>query len=318
MSAEQLSLIRMCAATGVVAILTSAFAATACGEGRTLSGSEIGSARRSASGAIVFARHSRSRPPAIYRADVATGNIHLLIANAEDPAVSANGRWIAFTRRGGIWTADATGKNPRRLTNSGRDLDPAWGKDDRTLFFARGRPTGSAALFWTRLDRARPAQLTHPPPSTTSQVECHVAPAPSPNGRLVAYDDYPDCVRGGAVFISAVRTNGKPAQLLSKFRGRAQYRSELSWSPSGRLVAFAAFDLDQEVNNGLFVSEPDGTHARRIWRGVPAATAWSPDGASLVFVGDSDLWVTSRDGRGSRRLTKTGASVGLDSPSWLR
>jgi Tol biopolymer transport system component len=315
MSAEQRSRLSKRVAAGAIAV-AGAFVAIGYSGGRTASTSAADKAKRSASGAVVFARHSGSRSPAIYRADITTGRIRILIPNADDPAVSVSGRLIAFTRRGSIWTADAAGKNQRRVTSSGRDLDPSWGMGDRTLFFARGRSTGSAALFWTRLGRT--VQLTHPPSSTTSQVECHVAPAPSPYGPLVAYEDYPDCIRGGAVFISAVRTDGKAARVLGQFRGRAQYRSGLSWSPGrGRLVAFAAFDLDQEVNNGVFVSEPNGRNARRIWAGFPGETAWSRDGHRLTFVGDSDLWVAGRDGRGLRRLMDTGTGVWLESPSWL-
>ena len=157
-------------------------------------------------------------------------------------------------------------------------------------------------------------QLTHP---TTNH--CDTKPAPDPTGHVIAYEEYPDCQRGGAVRISAVRDDGSAASVMQHFRMTSNING-LSWASNGRSVAFAAFDLDQTLRNGIYVSRRDGTQARRIWQGEPnenehgKSTAWSRDGGRVAFTAEAAVWV-ARPAGGVWDVT--GRIWPGDSPSWL-
>jgi TolB protein len=81
-----------------------------------------------------------------------------------------------------------------------------------------------------------------------------------------------------------------------------------AWSPDGKRLAF---DTRCEPNPSrtcsIFVSAPDGAHARRI--AVNASEpAWSPDGRQISFVRvlgqeNSEIYVMNADGSHQRRLT---------------
>ena len=57
------------------------------------------------------------------------------------PAVSSDGRWIAYTRdRGGyaaIWLMSMDGRTKRRLTGGGAENWPAWSPDGRHVYYSR-------------------------------------------------------------------------------------------------------------------------------------------------------------------------------------
>lgn len=63
--------------------------------------------------------------------------------NQASPAWSPNGRWIAFDSQAqdghsAIWTVEASGGTPRRITPAGFDaLVPSWSRDGRWIYFAR-------------------------------------------------------------------------------------------------------------------------------------------------------------------------------------
>jgi Tol biopolymer transport system component len=267
-------------------------------------------------GTIIFAVQSRNDYPAVYRLDLVPHRWRHLIANADQPEVSRSGRRIAFVRGGNIWIADIDGTHQRRVTRTGRDLDPAWGPGDRILYFARKRGRiGTGAVYWIRVKGGRAMQLTRPPGG--AKDDCHGGPAPDHNGRVIAYEVYPNCVRHGPVQVSAVRSDGSPTDVLKKF-GAKTNQSGLSWSPNGRLVAFEAFNIGGWYDTGIYVSRPDGDLARRIRVSQSpdedSETAWSPDGGRIAFTADAAVWIARPDGG---LWDVTGPIAPSDSPSWL-
>lgn len=84
---------------------------------------------------------------------------------AEAPAISPDGKEIAFVRSGvGIFTMNANGGGLRRLTTNGRDSYPAWSPDGRDIAFVRPRgPVWRVYVVPAEGGRLRP--LTHAPPA---------------------------------------------------------------------------------------------------------------------------------------------------------
>jgi Tol biopolymer transport system component len=86
-----------------------------------------------------------------------------------------------------------------------------------------------------------------------------------------------------------------------------------SWSPDGERIAYQGGKLVEGEPEGLWVSDADGSNARRIFDdGLPSWPSWSPDGRWIAFVGEHgdrgawDLFLIRPDGTGLRQLSDTG------------
>jgi Tol biopolymer transport system component len=144
-----------------------------------------------------------------------------------------------------------------------------------------------------------------------SQGTWHLAPALSPDGSLVAYFSEKDFY-----FVDlylADGNTGKPIRRLLQSSYSSDYEtyrfiySAASWSPDGRLLAFAA---KRDGKDDLVIVDPRrNKEIRRIRVPVAGITmpSWSPDGQRIVFSGLdgglSDLYVIRADGTQLQRLT---------------
>ena len=109
------------------------------------------------SGELIFAAASESRP-ALFATDQAAGVRPLGIEDARYPAVSPDGRWLAYSElQGGdwnLWLRNLNSGETQRFTHADcNSVEPAWTADSQTLVYASdcGR-----ALWFTTLCR-RPA-----------------------------------------------------------------------------------------------------------------------------------------------------------------
>jgi Tol biopolymer transport system component len=66
-------------------------------------------------------------------------------------------------------------------------------------------------------------------------------------------------------------------------------------TPDGRTIAYSS-------NDGLFVSQADGTGLRIVVAGRTDDAAFSSDGKLLVFTSKTAMWIARRDGSGLRRV----------------
>jgi Tol biopolymer transport system component len=152
-------------------------------------------------------------------------------------------------------------------------------------------------------------------------------PVVSPDGAKIAFVSS----RSGDDDIYAMNRDGTGLRPLTRngtTADGAPIQDEApSWSPDGRLIAFASNRAGQFE---IYVMRADGTHVRRLTRTGPQVTdtipAWSPDGRLIAFASDrvspfnTEIYVMRPDGGGLRRLTVTGGADGVlgdDSmPSW--
>ncbi|HEY1338941.1 MAG TPA: protein kinase [Bryobacteraceae bacterium] len=87
-------------------------------------------------------------------------------------------------------------------------------------------------------------------------------------------------------------------------------------SPDGLRIAYSAGDRG---GDSIFVAEPDGASARRIFRTNPAEHAhypvWSPDGRYVYFIGggvrlaQADVWRVPAAGGSAEQITRHAAAV---------
>ncbi|MFL5541679.1 MAG: TolB family protein, partial [Longimicrobiaceae bacterium] len=201
----------------------------------------------------------------LYRIDADGSGLRRLTENREgnfDPAVSPDGRWIAFvSSRDGdaeIYVMRADGGGERRLTAFHRDdWGPRWSPDGRTLAFLSNRE-GADRVFLVSPDGTGLRKLSAGTDSAGTDSAAapwqEADPAWSPDGTHIALTRH---LRPGEshVRIVDVRTGG-----AREVRG-AEAASQPAWSPDGRHLAFTAGSAGDAE---LWIARADGSHATRI------------------------------------------------------
>jgi Tol biopolymer transport system component len=215
---------------------------------------------------------------------------------ASEPALSPNGRLLAFVKTGRIWIVGTNGRALRQLTSGRNDRDPDWSPNGATLAFVSFSSRGSG-LFIQSL-RGRRRLLVRGDSSY---------PRWSPDGRSIAYPHFGSGSRAkNGIYV--VRRDGRRSRLV--VRGASVF----AWSPDGRRLAF------RDGSPALGIVGVDGRGLKRLtlpvvpsYRGdSTGALAWSPD-ARLVFTGHTgddaeQIWIVGVDGHGLQRVTGAGTN----------
>ena len=205
---------------------------------------------------------------------------------AFNPALSPDGRFVAFTReeRPGIWMVRADARDTRRVTRRD-DSQPAWAPDGSAIVFARSIGEAADALMVQRLGKA---------PRVIGYGDVFRI-AWSPDGNWIAYSDDRDNLKWNGVWL--VHPNGTGRHRVS--RGYASF----GWSPDARRLAVAS-------GRHLTVVRISGGATRLPTTVDIARVLWAPDGRRLAFTTGypSQIWLIDADGRRLRAATKTGSN----------
>ena len=192
------------------------------------------------------------------------------------------------------------------------DASPAWSPDGRRVVFSRSVAGLPADLFI--LERAT-GDLTR---LTRTPLHTEVGASWSPDGKRIVfarqlpdptgYDMYPNSD------IYVVDTRGRNERQLTDDPMR-EY--EPSWSPDGRLIAFAYQEAltSSTSNSGVAVIRLDNSEGRVLVErdGIVQSPSWSPGGDRLAFsVWGEDVWVVNRDGSGLSNVTSGHGGFGQD------
>jgi Tol biopolymer transport system component len=179
-------------------------------------------------------------------------------------ARSADGKRAAFTALGDLWLIER-GKAQRLTNDSHVDIDPAFAADGESVLFASDR-TGGLELWRLSLRDQRATQLTF------GSMRAH-APAPSPDGRRIAYlesDGLGPWAPARLMVMPAAGT--RDAQTLATGLEAAE---AVEWSPDGRTVRVraAAANIPRAPGASPINVETVSTH------GPPAAADAEANGA---------------------------------------
>ena len=229
-------------------------------------------------------------------------------SNELDPAWSPDGRAIAFVQKkctGGrrdpacatayetsLFVVNADESGLRRLTTrQARLFNPSWSADGKTIRYGRSLVYADGSGL-RELPRNVPLAGVWSPDGqriAVVQVAHSFADARNPTklGLFVMNADGSNARR-----VAAKATSGQPA-----------------WSPNGRRIAFRRYDGQLGIGRGnsdLFAVNADGSGLRRLTRNAENLRwfAWSPDGRTVAYLRNREVYIVKADGSGEQRLTQ--------------
>ena len=198
---------------------------------------------------------------------------------------------MAFAAGEDIWTMNADGSDPTRLTNNeSREESPVFSPDGRKIAFVKevaveggsqyGAPGGLVAKVVV-MDLDTCDQTVLPVPEGKYAAE----PSWSSDGERIAFW-YP--AEDGGMFVVNADGSGTARRIyIPDFPG---FKARPEWAPNGDRIAFQMTSSDGWAGIYIVNVSPDGTTGRP--RQLPheglleaAEPSWSPDGTEIAFSG---------------------------------
>jgi Tol biopolymer transport system component len=230
---------------------------------------------------------------------------------AHHPALSPNGKLVAFVYEGNIYVRSTTsGRFVTQLTNTIQvDMELSWSPDGQKIVFSRRVGSGihqNYEIFWVTLDGLTEQQVTN-----NFGIDAR-DPVWNPDGQSIAfersdgmYEVDADCLNctGGFFLLAGAR--------------------DLAFSPDGSQIVYVwrlAYGVDYE----LWIADygVPGSETQVTWdTAVEGNPTWSPDGNRIAFDTDRssvgwptrDVWMLRLSDMRPAPLTRAGGDV---RPTW--
>jgi Tol biopolymer transport system component/imidazolonepropionase-like amidohydrolase len=241
------------------------------------------------------------------------------VLGVDHPALSPDGKRIAFVALGDVWLVSSEGGKPEQLTHDAAlEADVAWSPDGRTLVYTSDKGGGLPQLWLRDLAGGTDRQLTHVPNQP-------LGAAFSPDGTRVAFLD-----TDGRWGVAGLQVVDVASGAVTRLQPSLPQPGKPSWSADGRYIALglakpysASF---REGRNQVWVVPADGK-APAFWREAdPAASldtrggggpVWSPDGRKFAAIQDGllKIWPVAPDGTPLGPLRATNSEISYY-PTW--
>ena len=188
-----------------------------------------------------------------------------------------------------------------RIVNRHRGLhtSPAWAPDGKAIVYAK-TVSGNTDLYM--MDNNTSRRLT-----VSAAIDC--APTWSPDGSEIAFVSD----RSGSPQVYMMDAQGGNVRRLTH---HGSYNDSPTWSPKGDMIAYVTREKYGFQINIMDVSGGNTYSVTREYANHEDPS-WSPDGMYLAYASDKtgqwDIYITSWDGKRTRRLTTSGGNI---SPAW--
>jgi tricorn protease len=228
------------------------------------------------------------------------------LIGARYPAISPDGRQIAFSYMGDLWLVSSQGGKANRLTDHvAYDREPIWSPDGQWLAFTSNR-SGNNDVYIMNSQGGIPRQLTfHSSNDTATDF--------TPDGKWVVFTSS----RSSSSSIFKISINGGNALPLLDTYWSWPHKARIS--PDGKTVLFS---LGME-NSYVWRRGYRGSNTAKIWtKGISEKEAkavfgdesncfwpeWSEDGQRVYFISDrqfnnKNIWSVVSDGSGLKPIT---------------
>jgi tricorn protease len=199
------------------------------------------------------------------------------------PDISPDGRIIAFSYLGDIWTVESVGGVARAVTrHEAHDISPVFSPDGRQIAFSSNRH-GSYDVFVIPAYGGKPRRLTY---DSANDLVCGW----TPDGKNVLFTSRRSPSFPAVADLYVVPAQGGRETRVSAFEGR-----DGAFSPDGSLIAYVRGSgtwyrkgYRGSSNDDLWICRADGTQNRRLtgFNGQDGSPMWSADGKTIYYVSE--------------------------------
>ncbi len=233
---------------------------------------------------VVFATHERPNLVALVQVSCRDGArervLPKVVNHQFDPAFSADGRYLAYSRAGLSPQSELVIRDRREQ----RDVTFRPRDSRATVRYPSFAPDGSRVVFSVSdvggqqvatVDRKGQGFTVLAPSGGISGW-----PAYSPDGKAIAFASS----RDGDLELYVMDADGNHLRRLTRSPGRDV---RPAWSPDGKRIAFTSSRDDDEE---IYLIDADGSNPRNLTHhpGRDTDPAWHPDGRRIAFVSDRD------------------------------
>jgi TolB protein len=239
----------------------------------------------------------------IWIADADGTDARMIIENSNWPALSPDGKLIAYHRikDEGIYIANIDGSGARVVVKN-ETCCVQWSPDGKRLMYVRGKLSiGDTKITIVNVDG-----------TNISEIATGFNPAWAPDGNRIVYAGCQPNTTQCGLFVYDLRT--KAATLITRDSG-----SSPQWSPRGDKIVYQA-SVGGGVN--IFTVNPDGSGQKQLTanKGNTGQPTWSSDGNFIFYRSDQEgkewaIFLMRADGTDKRLLIPKAAP---DANLWAR
>ena len=200
---------------------------------------------------------------------------------ARTPDISPDGKQVAFSYRGDVWTVEAIGGVARPVTmHEAHDVNPVFSPDGKWIAFSANRH-GQYDVFVSPAVGGKPRRLTY-------DSAHDVVTGWTPDGKHVVFASSRSTEFPSNMNCYTVPVEGGAERRLALFEAK-----EAHFAPGGTAVAFVRGPgswyrrgYRGSSNDEIWVANPDGTAQRPLtaFDGQDGSPMWSPDRRKLYYV----------------------------------
>jgi Tol biopolymer transport system component/DNA-binding winged helix-turn-helix (wHTH) protein len=240
-----------------------------------------------------------------------SGMVTLVPDPASDPAISPDGKSVAFRRNSdtpgaaGIFVTSGDGKRLTQLTHHPGDCCPAWSPDGTAIAYSR-IATDEYGIYVVKANGGEPRKISHEDPRKKRGELAWTA-----DGKYIAFSG--DSPKGGSqIFLLAV--GDASVRPLSEPQGQDRDWGP-AFSPDGTKMAFVRAN-GAGFPEEIFAMPANGGPAEKITSeraAIMGPPAWSSDGQYIIFSstreGEPSLWKISADGGAAKQIEAPGVAT---------